>query len=187
MSQAVEHAAHLPLSALAYRYAVVIWRGLYFLNYGRMCGAILKLDALLELAFFLWSQPSSYRDEIFLLLLESGMCEAVGEFAVVGQQQKPRGVLVQSPHGVQSEMPVLLRQGINDCRASSLVAGSGHNPFWLVQDEVKQLPGLEVNRLAVYGNVVTFYVHGLAEVLGYLTVDFHAALLYGIGQAAPGA
>ncbi len=68
-------------------YAVVERPGMHFLDFGAVGDAVLQLNTGLKHVFLAGFQPRIYGDEVFLLMLEAGVGEVVGELAVVCQQQ----------------------------------------------------------------------------------------------------
>ena len=97
------------------------------------------------------------------------MGHPVGEFPVVGEQQQPLGILVQTAHGVDA-LPHVLHQ-LGHALAAPLVVEGGDEPPGLVQRQVDFLLAF-AQGLAVQGDGV-LAGDGAVPQPGHPAVDGH--------------
>ena len=122
-------------------------------------------------------------DEIFLFDLLAGVEQRVGQGPVVGQEQQPLGVQIQTPHGPHPG-PAVLHQ-VGNGPPPLLVGQGGHNAAGLIEHE--QRPRLRPpHGDAVQGDGVRLRV-GLVPQGGGHTVHRHPAFAQVFLRLAPGA
>jgi hypothetical protein len=129
-------------------------------------------DPILELPQVLLVGLPGDQDAVDLLDAIARVCQAIGEVAVVGQQDQPGAVLVQSADredalsdsGKQIDHPGTPRRiGVGRDVASRLVDGEVNQSFL-------------ANRLTIDGDLVAIGIHPGSEFPSDLTVDGHPSL-----------
>ena len=183
-----EHPPDLAVAALVDGDAVIIGRVIPdLLHLCRRRHSVVQRHAFFQRFSFLLSERTIYMYKVLLAQLEAGVCQAVGEIAVVGQQQQPGGIVVQPAHRIKAQAAVFIREDIEDSPPAAVIAGSGQQVQGLVQHDDYFGPGMERDRFSVEGDLVRLRVdrHGIA--LGLPAVDGDAAHLYGADYLTPGA
>lgn len=89
---------------------------------------------VLHLVELVLGDRGPHGDAVGLGHVAGGMGHPVGELPVVGEQQQPLGILVQTAHGVDT-LPHVLHQ-LGHALAAPLVVEGGDEPPGLVQRQV---------------------------------------------------
>ena len=94
MADRLAHAPHLAVAALVDGDAAE--RGAHERHLGRRGQAVVELDALAQPAHAPRRRRALHLDQVLLLHAEAGVGEAMGQVAVVGEQQQALGVGVEA-------------------------------------------------------------------------------------------
>jgi hypothetical protein len=117
-----------------------------------------------------------------LLDAEARVGEAVGEVAVVGDEEEALGVGVETAGGVEAGLH--LGQEVENGAAAAVVGGGGDGAAGLVEEEVAL--GLEGDGPAVYFYSLSLGVDGAAGIGDDLSIDADAAGADEVGSLTPG-
>jgi hypothetical protein len=134
-----------------------------------------------------WTRWMSIKqDFVFLLQLESGMCDPVGKFSIVCKQQQAGRWPVQPSNRDDTLGDI---NQIKHRPSSALILSCGDVSLWLVQHDVSF--ALVANQLAVNCDRLTIRIDAEAERSNNLSIDRHTAIgnhLFGFpaGRDAPG-
>ncbi len=128
-----EHALHLVRATLVQHELDAAWTEPA--GAGRRGAAVVELDALAEPAERLVVRVALDLCLVGLLDAVARMGEPVREAAVVGQQERPGRVCVETPDGHDAR---LARDELDDGRPASRVAGGRHDARRLVEEHVRE-------------------------------------------------
>ena len=131
---------------------------------------VLQVDPLAQAAQGLGRGDVRHLGQVLLLHPVGGMGEAVGQLAVVGQQQETLGVGVQASHG---EHPGLPGHQAHRC-GPALGIGRGRDRAPRLVEQVVDEAGGGSDHAAVHFHAVALGVDPLADARGH-TVDPHPA------------
>ncbi len=136
--------------------------------------AVVEEHAVLELAEGLVIDPAAHGDVIRLVHLVTRVTQAVGELAVVGQQQESGGVHVQTPDGEETRFRRMLDE-IDRARATLGIAVRADHAARLEEHDVDR--PLRPHDLPVDDDAVVFGINPGREVGDEVAVDGDGALL----------
>ena len=172
----LQHAAHDVLAALVQlhldqRLALPHVHDLHAVG---ACNAIVQLHAVLQLADQLAARLAQHGGHVGLLHLVLGVHQAVGQLAVVGEQQQAFGLGIQA---ADVEQPLAFLQArthqVANARTAQVVAHRGVHTAGLVQCEVDHL-FVDLHALAVHADDVHARVDAGAHLHHDFAVYFHA-------------
>jgi hypothetical protein len=177
LSDRGEHPPHLALPALPQHHAqpVAIRTMREEVDRAPLRAPLLEVDAPLQLPALGVAQRPGNEYMIFLRDLEPWVGNAVGEVAVVGQQQQPLAVSVEPSNGIDARPR---RHKIPHRPTPPLVANGAHVAGRLVQQVIVVRGPRRRNGLSVHSETVVLTVHQHAWLSHDGTVDRDAALAH---------
>jgi len=123
-------------------------------------------------------------DEVSFFHARGGLGEAVGELAIVGDNEKALAHVIEASDGVEALLHLV--EELHHRGAALGILDRGNKAAGLVEDEVAVALGT-LEQLAVHADVVAGGVGLGAQHSDHLAVDLNAALLdHGLGAAAAG-
>jgi len=151
----LEHAAHLPVSAFVHGQSqprTVVF-SIEHIDHCRSGGPPLAFEqhAFPQRRYRIVSDPSLYDGNVFLFHPVTRVEDAMGERAVIGEEQRPRSLPIETPHRKHA------RAGGNELehgRAAFGITGGGHDPFGFVEQVVGVTLG-QSRRAAIHDHPVS--------------------------------
>jgi hypothetical protein len=165
----LQHAPHLSFAAFVYhhhelRSLPTVAHDLHDRGGGQ---AVLQVDTLPQTSHLLGRRRSLNQDPILLLHAESRVQQAVGQFAVVGEQEQPGRIPVEPPY---REYARTGRHAVYHRATPVRIVGGTDDTRGLVQQPV--FTGFDRHRHTVYSEDLPFVVDTLPQ-LGHVAVDGH--------------
>jgi hypothetical protein len=146
--------------------------------------AALDGDAAAENVQLCFSGLAGNLDKVSFFHARGGLGEAIGELAVVGDNEKALAHVIETANGVEALLHLV--EELHHRGAALGVLDRGDEAAGLVENEVAVALGA-LEQLAVYADVVAAGVGLGAQHGDHLAVDLHAALLdHALGAAAAG-